>query len=182
MKQQRPVPHLPLFARSFTGITNFNPDQISVIAHIFMSTNPASRPQPRTRFSVRSVATPELFFGQAIQSIPAGAKQFAAAATRIASPVCDFANRKTKSRSLAEGFSVRHFLNSSLSSVFTSAATSISAMRKPSFIPNFFASGVPEYPGIRQKLRPSYWRKPRNPSRSHRLKSEKTRFAYGFGA
>ena len=42
------------FGRSFTRITNFNPDQISLTAHTFTSTKPASSPIPRTSFSARS--------------------------------------------------------------------------------------------------------------------------------
>ena len=57
--------------RSASRMTNFNPDQVSSMAAIFTSTRPCARPYSRTPFSSRSGASPELFFGQQIQIIPA---------------------------------------------------------------------------------------------------------------
>jgi len=64
---------LTIFLRSFTLITNFSPDHTSFTAHTFTSTSPTSNPIFRTSFSLRSVATPEAFFGQLTHNIPAGA-------------------------------------------------------------------------------------------------------------
>src|SRR5438309_349054 len=60
------------FGRSFSRKTNLSPDQTSSTAHTFTSTIPFARPMSRTTFSFRSVATPEAFFGQEIQSMPEG--------------------------------------------------------------------------------------------------------------
>src|SRR5450755_112786 len=43
---------------------------------------------------------------------------------------------------------MRHLARASRSSLLTSSGTRTSAARKSSLIPNFLASGVPEYPGI----------------------------------
>jgi hypothetical protein len=69
-----PSDHLPY--RSFSRITNFNPDHTPLTAHTFTSTSPAVRPIARITFSSRSLATPELFFGQLIHNMPAGANRF----------------------------------------------------------------------------------------------------------
>jgi hypothetical protein len=47
-----------------------SPDHVASIALIFQSTSPALKPNWRTVFSVRSVGTPDAFFGQTIQSRP----------------------------------------------------------------------------------------------------------------
>src|ERR1041384_7542381 len=57
------------FGRSFKRNTNFNPDQISSTAQTFTSTIPLAMPIARITSSVRSVATPEDFFGHEIQNI-----------------------------------------------------------------------------------------------------------------
>jgi len=136
------------FGRFLTGITNFNPDQTSVTAQTLMSTNPTPSPVSRTRFSLRSVTTPELFFGQAIQSIPAGARARAAAGMSSSKEARDLANRKMKSRFPLVTPRIRHFASECASSAFTSAGACIKATRNPSLIPSFLGSGVPEYPGI----------------------------------
>src|SRR4051812_47964927 len=53
--------------------TNFNPDHTSSIAQTLTSTRPSSNPWSRMTFSLRSLSTPELFFGQEIQSPPSSA-------------------------------------------------------------------------------------------------------------
>jgi hypothetical protein len=132
---------------SFTRRTNFNPDQISVTAHTFTSTSPASSPTPRTTSSVRSVATPELFLGQLTHSIPAGASSFAMQANSFVNSVRDFVNNMEKSRALG-GFGVVHLASASRSSSRTSAGWFTKCTRKFALIPNFCGSGVPEYPGM----------------------------------
>jgi hypothetical protein len=52
---------------------NFNPDQVSSIAHTFTSTNPSGSATARTMSSVTSVGTPADFFGQETQTVPVSA-------------------------------------------------------------------------------------------------------------
>jgi hypothetical protein len=54
------------------GITNFNPDQVSSIAQTLISTRPSGSAVFRTTTSVKSVATPEAFFGHDTQIVPSG--------------------------------------------------------------------------------------------------------------
>src|SRR6476619_6879768 len=60
------------FGRSFSRKTNLSPDQTSSTAQTLTSTIPFAIPISRTTFSVKSVATPDAFFGHEIQSMPAG--------------------------------------------------------------------------------------------------------------
>src|SRR5208282_4011379 len=141
--------------RFLTGITNFSPDQTSFTAQTLMSTRPALSPASRITFSVRSVETPELFLGQEIHSIPAGASAFAAAGNSSSSAARDLVNRKMKSKSLfllARDCS-RHFSSAPLISTLTSSGRCRRATRKSSLMPSFFASGVPEYPAIAKNCR-----------------------------
>jgi hypothetical protein len=148
-RDNRPVrPYESFLGRFFTGITNFNPDQTSVMAQTFTSTRPTASPLSRIIFSVRSVTTPELFFGQEIHNIPAGARDFAARGRSDSSSALELAKRKMKSRFLSQRCWIRHFASGSRSSFFTSSGTRNRAARKFSWIPNFFSSGVPEYPGM----------------------------------
>src|SRR5215471_16795276 len=62
------------YFRSLTRITSFKPDQTSLIAQTLTSTTPAASAMSRITFSVRSVGTPDVFFGQLTQIIPAGAR------------------------------------------------------------------------------------------------------------
>ena len=94
------------FGLSLTGITNFNPDQTSVTAQVLMSTNPAPSPLSVHFFVRHPLLTLELFFRQAIHSIPAGARAFAAVINSRSSTARDSTNRKTKSRSPRAGFAV----------------------------------------------------------------------------
>src|SRR6266481_7810736 len=93
-------PYACFFGRFLTGITNFSPDQTSVTAQTFTSTRPTSSPLWRTTSPVRSVATPEAFFGHEIHSMPAGASAFEAGKSSSSSPARDLTKRKIKSRSL----------------------------------------------------------------------------------
>src|ERR1700721_251798 len=135
--------------RSFKRRMNFNPDQMSVIAHTFTSTRPTARPVSRTIFSVTLVATPELFFGQLTQNIPAGESNFATRLNSDSNSFCVLVNVMAKSTSAASFERISHFASSDFSSFFTSGALLTRRTRKPSLIPNFFGSGVPEYPGMR---------------------------------
>jgi len=58
--------------RAATGFRrlNSNPDQVASIAHTLKSTSPLERPAPRTDTCDRSVASAEVFFGQATQINP----------------------------------------------------------------------------------------------------------------
>jgi len=94
------------------------------------------------------VATPDDFFGHEIHNMPAGARASAARFMSRSNSARDFENREMKSRGAAAAFATRHFASASLSSVQTSAGMPIRATRYPSLMPNFFGSGVPEYPGM----------------------------------
>src|SRR5205807_9851733 len=59
--------------RWFFGITNFSPDHTSSIAQTLISTRPSGSAVSRTTTSVRSVATPDDFFGHDTQIMPSGA-------------------------------------------------------------------------------------------------------------
>src|SRR6185503_10867307 len=114
----------------------------------FTSTSPASKPIRCTRCSTRSVATPELFFGHAIQSIPF-AVSLAASFAKSRANACSV---ETNKRIMSSDFVVR-FTNSTLSgspsnSDSKSCGALTSAIRDPSLIPSFFAKGVPEYPAM----------------------------------
>src|SRR3954468_17683023 len=61
-----------ILGRSLMRYTNFKADQISSTAQIFTSTNPAANPTSRTMFSLTSVGTPDVFFGQEIHNMPFG--------------------------------------------------------------------------------------------------------------
>src|ERR1700683_3825858 len=149
--------------RSFTRRTNFSPDHTSVTAHTFTSTSPASRPIPRTRFSSKSEATPELFFGQLTHNMPDGASSFVNRENSSANSARDFVNSITKS-SISPGFVfIPHSAKASRNSARTSAGAFAKRTRKPGLIPNFFGRGVPEYPGIlmareKKKLLNSSWK------------------------
>src|SRR5881409_3626437 len=52
---------------------NFNPDQVSSIAHTFTSTNPSGNATARITSSVTSVGTPDDLFGQETQTVAASA-------------------------------------------------------------------------------------------------------------
>ncbi len=134
--------------RFFTGITNFNPDQTSLTAQTLISTRPASSPLCRIKSSVRSVVTPDAFFGHEIHNMPAGASAFAAGNNSSSSPARDLTNRKTKSRPPSASFTFVHFPSEARSPAVTSSGTCNNATRNESLIPSFFGSGVPEYPAI----------------------------------
>ena len=61
-----------LVGRNSLRQTSRSPDQVASIAHTLLSTRPSGRATSRTTSSVMSVATPELRFGQAIQSERSG--------------------------------------------------------------------------------------------------------------
>src|ERR1700758_1534646 len=87
----RPRPHYSL-PRSFKRRTNFNPDQTSVTAQTLTSTNPDASPISRTTFSLKSVATPELFFGQLAHIMPAGASSRLSGLNSLARSALDLVN------------------------------------------------------------------------------------------
>lgn len=61
---------------SFTGITNFIPDQVSSTAHTFISTSPLANARFLITSYVISVITFDAFFGHEIQIIPFGSISF----------------------------------------------------------------------------------------------------------
>src|SRR5437588_11199394 len=134
--------------RSATRRTNFSPDHTSVTAHTLTSTRPAERPSSRTTFSSTSVATPELFLGQLTHSIPAVASPFARRENSGESSARDLVKNITKSSGLFGTLNTSHADIASPNSVRTSAGALTRHIRNPFLIPNFFGSGVPEYPGI----------------------------------
>jgi hypothetical protein len=137
-----------VLGRLFTGITNLSPDQTSLTAHTFTSTNPMASPVSRTTFPVRSVATPDACFGHEIHNIPAGASALAQRLISRSRSTRSLQNRWMKSNGPVRSFTMRHSARASRSSDRTSLGIPISAARNPALIPSFFGSGVPEYPGI----------------------------------
>jgi hypothetical protein len=72
--EQKNAPlHLTAHFRFVRRTINFNPDQVSSIAHTLTSTNPSGSAMDRTTSSVTSVGTPADFFGQETQTIPVSA-------------------------------------------------------------------------------------------------------------
>ena len=98
--------------------------------------------------SLRSEATPEVFFGQQIQSMPVG-RNFAAYIENVRSNSRSLVtNSNTRSIGLRARVLTVTFAGSSNS--WSSAAGAFTKRRlKPSLIPSFLASGVPEYPAIK---------------------------------
>src|SRR5436190_19277147 len=60
-----------VYLRFSRRIMSFSPDHVSSTAHTFTSTKPSGRQTSRITSSVISVATPDDFFGQEIQTTPA---------------------------------------------------------------------------------------------------------------
>src|SRR6266496_3582177 len=122
---------------------NFRPDQISSIAQIFVSTIPASSPIACTLANDRSVFTPELFFGQAIQSIPARLSLRASFANLLRSSFSFLTNSSAKSIALAED-GLRTMSVDSLSSCSNVGGGLRMIAVKPALMPSFFTRGVLE--------------------------------------
>jgi hypothetical protein len=138
-----------LTRRSFTRLTNFNPDHTSVTAHTFTSTSPASSPISRTIFPSKSVAIPELFFGQLTHNMPAGARSLDILENSLINSARDLEKIIAKSSvSRCSCFTISHSAIASCNVARTSAGALANCTRNPALIPNFFGSGVPEYPGV----------------------------------
>src|SRR5271170_7780261 len=75
---------------------NFNPDHIRSTAQTFMSTRPVGRTIPRIKFSVRSLATPEVFLGHEIHTTASGAILSLQEFSLVISPDASVANKCTK--------------------------------------------------------------------------------------
>src|SRR6476660_9746026 len=101
-------------------------------------------------FSFRSVGTPEDFFGQLIQSIPAGASCRVMRLNSLVSAAPDFVKTMAKSREVLLSSAIWHLSKNGFNSAITSTGASVRETRYPSLIPSFFGSGVPEYPGMRR--------------------------------
>jgi hypothetical protein len=99
-------------------------------------------------FSLRSVVTPELFLGQLTHNIPAGASSLLIRLHSFVSGAFDFVNTIAKSSGVFLLSVVSHPASSVFNSAHTSGGGSVRHTRNPGLIPNFFGSGVPEYPGM----------------------------------
>jgi hypothetical protein len=75
---------------------NFNPDQVSSIAHTFTSTNPSGNATARITSSVTSVGTPDDLFGQETQTAPASAIFSRRTGNRFANWLCFLMKTWTK--------------------------------------------------------------------------------------
>ena len=75
---------------------NFNPDQVSSIAHTFTSTNPSGNATARTTSSVTSVSTPDDLFGQETQTVAASAIFSRRTGNRFANSLCFLMKTWTK--------------------------------------------------------------------------------------
>src|SRR5690242_2960453 len=134
--------------RSFKRYTNFSPDQVSSTAHTFTSTSPSPRPISRIEFSLRSVAIPEVFLGQEIQSEPFAARHRCASLKRRFKSAWVVANNWMKS-SFSPSCSAQLTLSGNAPRVLRyPGGPPSSAMRCPGLMPSFLTSGVPEYPAI----------------------------------
>src|SRR5689334_2861898 len=134
--------------RSFKRYTNFSPDQVSSTAHTFTSTSPSPRPISRIKFSLRSVAFPEVFLGQEIQSEPLAARQPFASLKRRFKSAWVVANNWMKS-SFSPSCSAQFTLSGNGPRILRYPGGPLSsAMRCPGLMPSFLTSGVPEYPAI----------------------------------
>ena len=134
--------------RSLRRYTNFNPDHVSSTAQIFTSTRPASSPILCTFANVRSVATPELFFGHAIQIIPFDTSFLASLAKSRARVRSEVTNKRMMSMELLIRFTRPTLSGSSPKVALKSSGAFTNATRDPSLIPSFFANGVEEYPAM----------------------------------
>jgi len=114
---------------------------VASIAHTLLSTSPAASPIPRITSSVRSVATPDAFFGHATQRPSAGASSFATDANRFVRSARDVVNRTTTS-SGPFGFARISTPSGSAPSVSAkSAGAPGNAQIAPDLIPSFFSPG-----------------------------------------
>jgi hypothetical protein len=126
---------------------------MSVTAQTFTSTSPAARPISRTMFSLRSVEMPEVFLGQLIQSTPAGARFLPIRGNSFFREAADFVKSMAKSSGVLGSPGSAHLSRDGFSSATTSEGASIRRTWKPSLMPSFFGSGVPEYPDILTSLK-----------------------------
>ncbi len=118
---------------------------MSSIAATLLSTSPFASPTSRTGFSLRSVATPDVRLGHAIQSPPSGSSPRFIAGNRRASSALRVAKNTTTSRRPRACFRSTTPGGSS-SDEQKPLGAAMTAKRDPSAIPSFFTSGVPEYP------------------------------------
>src|SRR6185369_12143183 len=130
--------------RSCKRNTNLSPDQTSSTAQTLTSTKPSDKPSSRTTLSVRSVFTPDAFFGQETQSMPSGFN-FAAVGENFAANSCLLlTNSKTKSSGCRELVELTVVADGRSSPCTKSAGGFTNAMLNPDLIPSFLIKGVPE--------------------------------------
>jgi hypothetical protein len=136
----------PKSQRSRSRRTNLSADQVASTAQTFTSTSPSSNPTVRTMFSVRSLATPEVFFGQEIQSMPLDASLSRSPGNRFVRSALFRTKRIPKSRAPRDAGVTP---SGNLPSVSRKSAGGFTnCVRAPGFIPSLATSGVPEYPTV----------------------------------
>ena len=114
------------------------------MAHTLLSTSPVASPSSRTAPSPRSVATPELRFGHATHSPPAGVRAFLHAGRRRSS-----SERATKKATITSKEPCRRRRTdtpggSSPSTCSNPSGASIRPSCASGLIPSLRGSGVPE--------------------------------------
>ena len=142
------------FGRSLSRYTNFRPDQTSSMAQIFTSTRPAAKPMSRTIFSLTSVCTPEVFFGQEIQIIPFAFIFPAYCAKAVCNAARLLTKKRMKSRSLHLETALTCTLDGSSSCCKNFSGAFTNATVNSDLMPSFLIKGVPEYPAKALRFHP----------------------------
>jgi hypothetical protein len=90
--------------------------------------------------------------GQLTHSIPAGASSLLIRVNSFASSALDFVKNIAKSSGAFSPRTLSHPASAAFNSALTLDGASTSQTCAPGFIPSFFGSGVPEYPGMEVKM------------------------------
>ena len=128
-----------------TRQTNLSADQVPSTAQTLLSTSPVERTVFRMAWSLRSVASPEDFFGQAIQRPPDGKTIDPRRSRRCSSSAWPGDEGENDI-----GGAPRPYLTATPGgrSRSTSPEAPTMATLEPSLMPSFAARGVPEYPAV----------------------------------
>src|SRR3954470_175259 len=129
--------------RSVFLITSFRPDHVSSIAHTFTSTNPSGSAIARMTSSLMVVGTFADFFGHDTHTAVFGRISAMSFASCAAARSRSVANRCTMSVPAAVFTNLTPGGNGARSARYVGGAPMTKTVR-PSVIPSFFASGVPE--------------------------------------
>src|SRR5438045_2326164 len=132
--------------RSLSLRTNLSPDHVSSIAHTFTSTRPEASPKSRTIPSLRSLATPDVFFGQATHNIPFDSRRSRKGANSLARSAFIFTNRIAKSTT--PPFVTRAGVGISPSNARKSRGAATKTSRAPVLLPHLLTSVLPAYPNV----------------------------------